>query len=245
MAWPNNAATAERLAPIERSDFGDNPALRLVESPSSLPVSVSSTSPVEQTLNPLHYSTLSFAVAIALALTALSGCTERGAYASARRTEVLETPADGSSLFGHDEFTRAITRLESKSGPLRSLRALEVSLYADKLVLQAQDPKNPQIVQQFEVRSGGVVGPVPVKLQGPGRLDDNLFPLGDANLDSIPELVSTAVRKVDGERGRARYVIVRRNLPTDWDVRIRVFVSSPKRDRQIDADATGRLIEQS
>ena len=175
----------------------------------------------------------------------LGGCHERGAYASARRTEALEEPPSGPSLLTSHALAQALGQIESKAGPLGALQALELVIHPDRVVLQAQDPKHPEVVQQFEYRAKKLTGPVKVKLQGPGKLEDNLFPIADAKLGAIPELAQQALRKIDAERGKVRYVRVRRNLPVDMELRIRVFVSSPRRDGQVDADRNGRIVDQT
>jgi hypothetical protein len=175
----------------------------------------------------------------------VGGCHERGAYASSRQTETLEQDASGPSLLTSHALGPALAQIESKAGSLRSLQALELEIHPDRIVLQAQDPKHPEVVRQFEYRARTVTGPIKVKLEGPGKLEDNLFPLADAKLDAIPELAQQALHKIDAERGKVRFVRVRRNLPTDMELRFRVFVSSPRRDGQVDADHNGRIVDQT
>jgi hypothetical protein len=175
----------------------------------------------------------------------IGGCHERGAYASARRNEMLEQESSAPSLLTSTALLQALAEVESRAGSLRSLQALELVVYPDRLVLQAQDPNERHVVQQFEYRARKVTGPVKVKLEGPGKLENNLFPIAEAKLQAIPELVQIALRKVDAEHGRVRFVRVRRNLPIDMELRIRVFVASPRRDGQIDADQNGHIVDRT
>lgn len=123
--------------------------------------------------------------------------------------------------------------------------ALELTIFANRVVLQAQDAKQPERVVQYEYRAGRVFGPIPVELRGPGQLSDNLFPLEEAALDSVPSMVESAIEKIDSAHGDVRYVTLRRNLPVAMDLRFRVYVTSPERDAQVFADASGRIVDPS
>ena len=123
--------------------------------------------------------------------------------------------------------------------------ALELRIFPDHVVLQAQDPKHPQSVIEYQYRSGRVSGPVPVELRGPGHLADNLFPLADADLTSVPGLVAEVVQKANSSRTRVSSVVLRRNLPLAMDLRFRVYVTTPERSAQVEADGNGKLVESS
>jgi len=121
-------------------------------------------------------------------------------------------------------------------------QALELAIRRERLVLQAQNPKQPSEVLQYVYQDGKVSEPVPVELRGAGDLEDNLFPLAQVALERVPDLCEQARRKVDPAAGRVSHVLVRRNLPESMDVRFRVYVTSPAKDGYLDADRNGRAI---
>ncbi len=125
------------------------------------------------------------------------------------------------------------------------IQALELRVFPDHIVLQAQDPKRPTNVDQYLYRAGKVTGPVPVKLKGKGALADNLFPLDEIQLHFIPPVAGKALEQLRLENGVVKYVSVMRNLPTEMDVRLRVYVTSPRKDGSLMADVTGNLLPQN
>jgi len=81
--------------------------------------------------------------------------------------------------------------------------------------------------------------PLVVELRGAGKLKENLFPLDSVYLKAIPRLSSLAVEHVDPQDGKVDSIVIRRNLPFSQDVRFRVFVKSPRRNGQLDANRFG------
>ncbi len=82
---------------------------------------------------------------------------------------------------------------------------------------------------EYEYKQGAFGEPRLVELRGTGDLDENLFTLDSVRLAALPDLLGAAVEKVDSHDGRATRILVRRNLPQSEDVRVRVFVDSPRR----------------
>jgi hypothetical protein len=148
--------------------------------------------------------------------------------------------ARGPSLFDRDQFADALQRLRVEVG--RDVQALELRVTRDRLTLQAASVTHRDRIDQYECVSDRVIGPTPVELKGSGELSENLFELSEVNLDSIPPLVKNAVREVDPQDGKPDQVVVRRDLPFSDDVRIRVFVSSPRMPGYLDADEKGEPI---
>jgi hypothetical protein len=174
---------------------------------------------------------------------AANGITTRAEMPAASADKPAAGIARGSLLVSAAAMEVAEEAFREKLGA--SIVALELTIFANRVVLQAQDPKRPERVLQYEYRSGRVYGPIPVELQGPGQLADNLFPLGEAAIDSVPSLVESAIDKIDAAHGDVRYVSLRRNLPVAMDLRFRVFVTSPERDAQVYADANGKIVDPS
>jgi hypothetical protein len=59
-------------------------------------------------------------------------------------------------------------------------------------------------------------------------------------LDAIPALAREAVRRVDPDSGSVERVLVRRNLPESSEVRMRVYVASPRWSGHLEADHNGQ-----
>jgi hypothetical protein len=117
---------------------------------------------------------------------------------------------------------------------------LRLEIRARELTLQAEDAGSPGAVLELHYRDGKVAEPEHATLRGKGQLSDNLFDLSELKLEAIPELAREAVRRIDAENGSVDMVLVRRNLPDTDDVRLRVYVKSPKKDGYIDADQSGQ-----
>jgi hypothetical protein len=170
---------------------------------------------------------------------ALVGCERSGDDAQRRRTEPAPVQF-GRSLYQAEALELAVAALSQRAG--RPVNALRLVVEPHRMVLQAQDPVHPLRVRQFEYRSGSVSGPVPVRLEGEGQLEDNLFPLEGVKLAAFPDMVQRAARHIDARNGKAKRVIVRRDLPRSTEIRVRVYVASPLLDGHVDANAEGHLL---
>jgi len=120
-----------------------------------------------------------------------------------------------------------------------AIELLELRASPDRLVLQVADPATPERVLEWEYAQGEVKEPRVVELRGAGKLDENLFPLDSVYLKAIPRLCSIAVDHVDPQDGKVSHLVIRRNLPFSGDVRFRLFVDSPRRPGQLDANRFG------
>lgn len=184
---------------------------------------------------------LSAVIAGALAGALLvSGC-RKPSSTPTRERPASSAEVDAPSLLTAGPLQRGLVALHKKLG--KPIKALELLVYPDHLVLQVQNPEQPTQVLQYEYRDGKISKGIPVELQGSGKLSDNLFTLDDIHLDAVPQLARQAVQKVDPKNGRVSYIILKRNLPFEMDVQYRVFVKSPLRDGYVDADKNGKLIE--
>lgn len=122
------------------------------------------------------------------------------------------------------------------------IAALELVIRPDRMLLQARDPAKPEQVIQYEYRAGQVFGPLSVELRGPGELEDNLFPLAEADLSSVPAFVLTATRKAGTPDARVSHVVLRRNLPSTFDVRFQAHIAGAKALKPVLGNARGRLV---
>ncbi len=178
-------------------------------------------------------------VLLTLLLPLLAGCDGKNANKDRARAEAVSGTAVGdANLLDRARLSTALQQLSKRfSG---EVKVLAIEIDSQRVVLQAEDSRSPGRVLQYEYRRGTFGEPRVVELRGNGVLADNLFTLGAVKLATLPDLLSAAVEKIDAQDGHVSHVVIRRNLPDSDDVRIRVFVKSPRRDGQFDADAEGR-----
>ena len=182
-------------------------------------------------------------VACLLLLVALPtlGCEERGGRASRGRSDAVSSASremSGPALFSSETLAPALQALRARADG----KALRVEIRAHDLTLQAEDTSTPGAVLELHYRDGKVGDAEHATLRGKGQLADNLFELDDVKLGAIPQLTREAIERVDPENGNVSLVLVRRDLPESDDVRIRVYVSSPRKSGHVDADAQGNLL---
>jgi hypothetical protein len=182
--------------------------------------------------------TLRTLAAIFVALACTVACDEPTAKPLPAASTRAEQKAP--SLLEAESLRTALSAVEKQAGP--KVEALELDVHPDHLVLKARDRANPARVLQHVYRNGRLEEPVPVRLLGNGKLEENLFSLADADLGVIPALSREAVTAVDERFGKVSHVLLRRNLPQDEDIQFRVYVQSPMKDGYVDADASGKLL---
>lgn len=125
-------------------------------------------------------------------------------------------------------------------GPLaKPVRLLSITALNRVVVLQVQSNDDRNLVLEYRFEGGKVRGPVPVELNGPGKLADNLFRV-DSFDPHVAEKVLTTVRSEYSEE--VRKLVVTRNLPASMDIQFRVFLKTGTGDRIVAADKNGRLL---
>ena len=117
-----------------------------------------------------------------------------------------------------------------------------LELSPERAVVQLEARERLGQLVQYEWRNGSLKGPIPIELRGKGTLAQNLFPFAAVELEAIPSLVELARARIDRDNGTLRSVLIRRNLPNDDSVGIRVYIDSPLRSGQLDAYARGRVL---
>jgi hypothetical protein len=172
-------------------------------------------------------------------LLVLFGCAEGESKSSHARSDAVASASQemsGPSLFSRERLAPAIAMLRTKQ-PGKLLR---LEIRSRELVMQAEDANSPGSVVELHYRDGKVGEPEHATLRGKGQLADNLFELDGVKLDAIPELTRSAVQRIDPENGSADLVLVRRGLPEADEVRLRVYVASPRQSGFVDADKSGQ-----
>jgi hypothetical protein len=173
-----------------------------------------------------------------LSLLALS-CNQQKSSSNHLRSEAVSSASQemsGPSLFSTSLLTPALQALRSKADD----KWLRVEVRPREILLQAEDSQNPGAVLEYHYRDGKVGEPEHATLRGKGQLADNLFDASEVKLDAIPALTREAVRRVDPEHGSVELVLIRRNLPESAEVRLRVYVSSPRFSGYLEANRSGQ-----
>ncbi len=176
----------------------------------------------------------------ALALLLVVSCSRPNGGNRSRSEAVASASQEmsGPSLISAGVLMPAFQALRSKTDG----KWLRVEIRPREIVLQAEDTSNPGAVLEYHYRDGKVGEGEPAALRGKGQLADNLFDASDVKLEAIPVLAREAVRRVDAEHGTVERVLVRRNLPESSDVRLRVYVSSPRFSGHVEATRDGQLL---
>ncbi len=162
-------------------------------------------------------------------------CVERPDRSSHARSDAVASASQemsGPSLFTRDRLTPALAAVQAKTGG----KLLRLEIRPNELLIQAEDPSRPGAVVELHYRDGKLSEAEHATVKGKGQLADNLFALSDVKLDALQELTQRAVQRIDAENGSVDMVLVRRNLPDTDDVRLRVYVQSPRQSGFLDAD---------
>jgi len=178
--------------------------------------------------------------------TALLGCrlvacdqhTDKASHSRSDAVASASHEMSGPSLFSSERLGPALQALRAKAGG----KLLRLEIRASELTLQAEDTREPGGVVELHYRDGKVGELEHATLRGKGLLADNLFDASELKLDGIAELTREAVRRVDAESGSVDFVLVRRDLPDSEEVRLRVYVASPRKSGYVDADRSGTLL---
>jgi hypothetical protein len=164
-----------------------------------------------------------------------AACVERPDKAPSARSEAVASASEemsGPSLLSTENLQPALAALRAKA----TGKLLRLEIRPRELVLQAEDGRTPGGVVEYHYRDGKVGEPEHAALRGKGQLEDNLFELAEVQLEGLPALTRAALEHVDAESGVVELVLVRRNLPESDDVRVRVYVQSPRQSGYLDAN---------
>jgi hypothetical protein len=177
---------------------------------------------------------------VATALLLVVSCNQPNGGSGARSEAVASASQEmsGPSLISAGVLMPAFQALRAKADG----KWLRVEIKPREIVLQAEDTRSPGAVLEYHYRDGKVGEGEPAAQRGKGQLADNLFDASEVKLEAIPALAREAVRRVDAEHGTVERVLVRRNLPESSEVRLRVYVSSPRFSGHVEATHDGQLL---
>ncbi len=178
------------------------------------------------------------------------------------------TAGSQGSLFEGQAAVAALEQLRQAAGGPQ-LRCLAVTVHSDRAELQFQQTGDPEKADAYRYQRGLVSGPLPVKLVGGGRLADNLFPLNEVELQSLPELFAEALRRTALEGGTLQELRIRREFSPlspatrralqeaarrgagsrgpvedfpDGAVVLQLSISGARRNATVRADSRGRVV---
>jgi len=163
--------------------------------------------------------------------------------------------ASNQSLFEGTASPEAVRKLSAKLAS--PVRVLSIEIKPMTLTMQVQDPAAPSQVNEYTYRNlagvpalilSAVVGPTPVRLSliNP-NLEENLFNLGEVNLNAVPTAVCEAVQQVALDGGGAvQSITIQRHIfilpqQSSGDVEWRIAVGGPRESATAYADAQGRI----
>lgn len=139
-----------------------------------------------------------------------------------------------------DQINRIKAAFTEKIGD--DVKFISFQINENYAITKAQDPKKPENVDEYTYRDGAMEKVVPVKLSGPGKLEDNLINLNDVALDKIPELVREALaRSKDLEGAKAVQVRVAPDI-MKGKPQISVDIVATRKNAMLVSDEKGKII---
>lgn len=132
------------------------------------------------------------------------------------------------------------TRLASRLGA--EVSALQVVIYDEYAMVQARDPQQPEHVDEYMLREGGVRAPSPVGLpkDKQAHLEKALFPLASLRWDVVPKLVEDAVRRAEIQDAKVTHIIVERGIGGGEGVGYRVYLRGARDGARFAYDEDGK-----
>ena len=106
----------------------------------------------------------------------------------------------------------AIAQIRAKVG--EPFRVVNIDIDDDTVRLKAQDPKNKENVDEYEIENGKLEPPKPVRLIATDQktLEANLFDPTDVDLSKVPDLLREANEKVQLEGRKLSDVTIARDM---------------------------------
>jgi hypothetical protein len=154
---------------------------------------------------------------------------EQPKTAKTKATKTTPAPASGTSSYFSDATSLPAT-FTAKIG--KPLKILELVIYPDYAILQAEDPRKKGNVDRYTLRDS-VDDPEPFPLSGDQKdnLDKYLFPVSSVNFALVPKMVkkvkdTAATLKYEG--AQVTHIILGSDLPFSNVIVWRVYVSSPR-----------------
>jgi hypothetical protein len=128
----------------------------------------------------------------------------------------------------------------------------EVDVYDEYVIVEAQDPSNPDHIDSYTWRDGEVEPATPVHLSGPQEDTlAQLFPTSAFDFDTLPGLVRDAEKRLRNakptpvEDGVARYAFLERSSSLDGRLTWRFTIEGPRRTGNSEVTTSGDVVDES
>jgi hypothetical protein len=152
-----------------------------------------------------------------------------------------------SNMFEGTAATDAAAAFQKKVGG--PIKALSVEIEKDTMTLKAQDPKNPQNVDEYKYVKGFVTGPTPVRLNVMEKnIDQTLFSLDDIDLAATARVATAALERAKIEGGKVKKMTIERALSIatgmtkSGNVRWTIEIEGARESASAVADGKGNIL---
>ena len=178
-------------------------------------------------------------VAVVIALLVVR-CGAGGGDDDAGGSDVDTTdPRPASGYLGGGGPEEAMATFRAALGD--ALKVREAAFYADYVIIEAQDPAKPQNIDRYTLRDGVLGDPEPVHLSSSDIVEVQVFRVRDIDWGVVAEVAAAAAERLRIEDGLPNYAYVERSH--ERDIRINVYVNSPRRSGYVEADQEGNILE--
>jgi hypothetical protein len=152
-----------------------------------------------------------------------------------------------TNMFEGTAATDAVEAFRKKVGG--PIKALSVEIEKDGMTLKAQDPKNPENVDEYKYVKGFVTGPTPVRLNLLEKnIDQTLFNLDEIDLAATARVATTALERAQIEGGKIKKMTIERTLSIatgmtkSGNVRWTIEIEGTRESASAVADGKGNIL---
>jgi hypothetical protein len=154
------------------------------------------------------------------------------------------------TLFEGSNMADAAAAFKAKVGG--PIKAFDLEITSEKATLRAQDPTQPDNLNEYRYSMLGCTGPYPLRVDEVtplgGRFKVLLFPLDEVDLAATPRVIAAALARANVEGGKVTKITVemgienragqgRRDVP-EWHIEI----SGPRESASATANAKGEIV---
>jgi len=192
--------------------------------------------------------------ATALSISVLTGCSKIDDIraitdAATTAVEQLSDNADGLTEIAAGDLV-TVEGIDTALGAISErvgagpMNVVEIVITQQLITVQAIDPAAPTELNQWTYTAGHVGDLRPVDYDDDTEaLQQNLFAVTDVPATAIMTAIGNAIGASGIADGDVQSVVVKRNLPFGDELQILSNVQGERSDKQVRADATGRVTE--
>jgi len=192
--------------------------------------------------------------ATALSISVLTGCSKIDDIraitdAATTAVEQLSDNADGLTEIAAGDLV-TVEGIDTALGAISErvgagpMNVVEIVITQQLITVQAIDPAAPTELNQWTYTAGHVGDLRPVDYDDDTEaLQQNLFAVTDVPATAIMTAIGNAIGASGIADGDVQSVVVKRNLPFGDELQILINVQGERSDKQVRADATGRVTE--